>query len=553
MRRTNNLDTLAETPADYGLPHDAWRPRQYETVQWAQGLPSVGVLEASVGSGKSVYAASLSRDATTWVLTRTKFLQEQYGGLYKATVLKGRGNYPCVHPDAVPGSMCDDCIMKEDGMTHCLFPCEYLAQKARALASKFVALNYPYWLASAGMRKRLSQAEGYLVLDEAQNLSEVTLNWAGCTIDDGDRIVWRLPQFPVLSSRSNEPTLFIAHDDPIAQSVDWLQSCDSILSDHVTNLEGAKEPAQIKRRRACEKLQHKVEDTLTAMRLSTQDWYIRSGPTACTYRGRHVPGFVCRPLTAKYHFPSLFLGDYRTLAMSATIGSPMDFAQELGIREYDFRAVPNRYSPEARRVYLLDCPPMSNKNDNPEEREARFEKQADEIAKAIAWCPPDWCGLIHVTRKMEAGILANRLRMRGLSDRVWPMPGTGDETLATDQQVLAWHERKRQVPNSICLTWAFMEGYDGLDERINISAKVPFPRMGDPGSYENAWMTYSKSRYNAQTALVLEQQMGRTRRGRDQDYDIDGQFNGLCAIADGSWERVKSKFSADFKEALVEV
>jgi hypothetical protein len=43
--------------------------------------------------------------------------------------------------------------------------------------------------------------------------------------------------------------------------------------------------------------------------------------------------------------------------------------------------------------------------------------------------------------------------------------------------------------------------------------------------------------------------LGRTRRGREQDY---GEDNGFVAIADGNWTRVKKYLSQSLREAIVE-
>jgi len=94
-----------------------------------------------------------------------------------------------------------------------------------------------------------------------------------------------------------------------------------------------------------------------------------------------------------------------------------------------------------------------------------------------------------------------------------------------------------------------MEGYDGLEEKITISAKTPFPGLGD--EFERERMNYSGSMYLQRAAWKLEQSLGRTRRGREEDYDVEGERRGLVAIADGNWMRVKKYLSENFKEALV--
>jgi Rad3-related DNA helicase len=151
---------------------------------------------------------------------------------------------------------------------------------------------------------------------------------------------------------------------------------------------------------------------------------------------------------------------------------------------------------------------------------------------------------------MEAGLLADRLARRGLQDRVWvPPTEQGGKWLGTQEQMLAWETRKAEIPNSIMCAWQFHEGMDGLQERICIMAKVPFPNLST--EYEKQRMQYSHRFYNQRTAWKLVQALGRTRRGREQDYDTEEEMRGYVAIGDGNWTRVKRYLSEDFLEAMI--
>jgi len=113
----------SDDPRQSRLPHDRWRPKQRETAVWLTDI-----------SGSCI------------VLVKTKALQQQYGQQYGASVLFGRANYSCRHPDAL-GASCADCQHHLE-MHKCLFAgrCEYLLQKEQAKASPFTALSYAYWL-----------------------------------------------------------------------------------------------------------------------------------------------------------------------------------------------------------------------------------------------------------------------------------------------------------------------------------------------------------------------------------------------------------------------
>jgi len=228
----------------------------------------------------------------------------------------------------------------------------------------------------------------------------------------------------------------------------------------------------------------------------------------------------------------------RCVLMSATIGDFDTFAQELGIQAFEGRRVPSQWGPEQRPVYVLDVPKLNYKS--PPEH---FEQQARAIAEAINTVPRDWSGIIHVTRIKEAALLANRLARYGLQGRVW-VPEQGSTTWMAKQ----WAARKRKVPGSLMVSHAFHEGFDGLEERICVTAKVPYAYLGDP--YEQARQRRSGSFYLLRAAWSLQQQLGRTRRGREQDYDTADERRSLVLIADLNWTRVRKYLSTDFMESV---
>ena len=228
--------------------------------------------------------------------------------------------------------------------------------------------------------------------------------------------------------------------------------------------------------------------------------------------------------------------------MSATIGNTTDFTGELGISEFQYLSVPNQWGIETRPILDLKAPRMGRSAG-----ESEYNRQAQIIAKAILDCPPNWSGIIHVTRKSEASILARRLERYGLSGRMW----TPDEKWGTDIQIREWYLAKKKRPGLIAVSWTWHEGVDLTEERICIAAKVQFPYLGD--SFEQERMRYSNRTYLWRTATALEQSLGRTRRGEPEDYDLNGKREQLVAIADGNWTRVKSALSASFLESIVSV
>lgn len=521
------------TPQNYGLPHSTFRPHQEETIEWAldiAGQGQIAFVEQATGSGKSACAAATGSQYKTCVLTKKKALQDAYGEIYRARLLKGKANYPCIHPNkGTLDDTVDDCFVGDH--QECPYDCPYDLAKSAVLRSMFSSVNYAYWLSSHDFRKRM---DCFLFADEGHLLPDLAINHAGIKITEKERLRWELPFFPLLKTGKGNG-VFTRAEDPVEPALKWLKECLDTLYLRENELKRLEDKKALK---SCILKARKVQATIKALNLSQSDWYIRSGFM--------VGGFIAKPLTAKYHFNSYFTQDVTGMViMSATLGDFDTLAQELGITDFESRKVPSQWPPEARPVHVLDVPRL-NRNSSIQD----YEQQAKAIAEAIKSCPSDWSGIVHVTRKTEAQYLAQRLSRNGLDGRIWPAPEKyRGKFIGTGERVALWNERRKQYPNSIIVAWDMWEGYDGLDEKITIAAKCPYPNLGD--NFEKERMNYSNSMYLQRTAWALMQAMGRTRRGREEDYDTPGEIRGYCAIADMGYTRVMKYLSDDFKESLV--
>ena len=530
-----------DDPQWWKLPHKTFREYQLDSIIWALSVDGFGLLEAPTGSGKTGIAAATAMTGQTIAVCRTKNLQKvNYGQMYNAKVLFGKGNYRCAHPEN-EGASCAECLYVSKSMDReCEYSdeCGYLQAKWAARGAQFASLNYAYLLLTRG------HTPDALFLDEAHQIPDAVLDFVGCTVYEDDLTHWDLPFPPEANGTRGASMLFPA--PKVGEIVrPWLGTASDVLLDSSRQLREMDSALGRKEAVRCERMKEKIGRTRAILEEHPDDWFIVSGQRAMTMGGRRRPVFIARPLTARHHLPAAFLVAPRTILMSATIGKPEVLAEELGIDEYVSRAVPNQWEASRRPVRILDAPRLSHKSE-----EKDYDKQADVIAEAIKGCDPSWSGLIHVTRKKEARLLADRLAHRGLQDRIWVMPGWDGAYVPTDHQVGQWHDRLKRVSNSICLSWALQEGYDGLDEKIDICAKIQFPYLGDP--YEKARMEYSGNFYRQRTAYALEQSLGRTRRGREQDYDTQDERRGLVAIADGNYSRVKKYMSESLQEALLE-
>lgn len=522
-------------PNEYGLPYDTFRPGQLEAIQWAYGLEQPGIIQAPTGSGKTALPRAISQNHRTISLVRTKALQqENYADDMGFVPLFGRGNYPCPHPMAPLDAMADVCRHPAN-MTRCpvFTECAYFNQRNKASASRRASLNYAYWF---GVYSNWSPPE-YLVLDEGHQLPDLVLEWAGCTINDTHRVHWDLPIFPLITTGPMQD------GKTSERAVAWLTKVQHKITEayryYAQRQDDDAKAAQ--EARNAERFGVKISATLQAMAAAPNDWFIKSGPVALTNRsGEKVMGFTARPLTARHHFKRYFQnGEHKLLIMSATIGDPAVFAQELGIPEFEYHEVASAWSPQVRPVHALDVPRIGHNTG-----ESGYQKQAQVIAKSIRECPKTWDGIVHTSSIKQAHELARRLSSFGLGDRVWvPQKGT-----ATDDMIYQWGARMARYPGSIMVTWALGEGYNGTREKINIVAKVMYPALDE---FEQRRKSYNGKLFLQRAAWATEQALGRSRRGRPEDYDIDGKVNGFVAIADDSWRWIKGYLSPALRESIV--
>jgi Rad3-related DNA helicase len=460
-------------------------------------------------------------------LVKTKTLQlDNYRDGYGFDVLMGRANYKCIRYSG----WCNACpyVGKTGSMRNCpdYHDCHYVLAREQVKASPRRSINSAYFLAAPWAREEPGQV---LVCDEADELPDLVCDHAGVEVSERQRREWELPAFPrVRSARSNV-------GQPFLEMTGWLEKARDVLRREWQAL-GKRSDAR--RLAQCERLGIEIGRAYNAMAWSDEGWHLQSG------NGK----LVAKPLTARHHFPGWFGAAQTVVLMSATIGGDgSTLAQGLGIGDgYAFQSVPNRWPAEDRPVWIpADAPRIGGKA-----KLADYEHQADLAARAILDCPPDWSGLVLCTSKAETKRVADRLARRGLQDRVWVTPEKhGGRWAGTETHAALWEERRQRVPGSLCVSWNFWRGYDGLDERIVLAMKTPFAPRGEPGSYQAEKVRADGAMYHWRAANRLAQGCGRTRRGRDEDY---GEGTGLVGVLDQNFRMVKKHLPRDFLEAVVQ-
>ncbi len=501
--------------------HELNRPYQLKTYQnIVESSQSYIVVEAPTGSGKSAYAAQCGNDGhRTMALVRTKSLQEQYSRSYDFKVVKGKGSYECLHNFVPTCDMCriDELELKQD----CKMSCPYPLAVSYMMDSQLASLNYTKYLTELRPKGLVeSYNPRILFLDEAHQLSDIVIEWSGCTIPWNDYLRQYIEPEEIVPD--------LPQAIGVSFAVDWLGSLAVSLDENEPYLPRRHPtPEQVKTWRRWAVLLSKVENTLELVDQGTDLWYAQSD---------EYVGFKLKPLTARFHFKDLFNAP-KVVMMSATIGNHSAFLAELGIREnYESIVVPNVWPGPMRPILDLDVPAITAKSS-----ETDLQEHARVIGKTINDCPDEWNGLIHVTSESMANSLGHRLKK--LTKRpVWiPQKGMGTE-FAINQ----WIEFERRQKGAIACTWQFFEGVDLPNLNINITARVPYPDMKD--TFEKLRFDFDPRAAVVRVANTLQQQQGRNRRGHETHYG--GDADKLNCIADAKWRKIKWAFGESFLEAI---
>ncbi len=501
--------------------HPLDREYQLETYQSiVESRQNYIVVEAPTGSGKSAYAAQCGNDGyRTMALVRTKSLQEQYSRSYDFKIVKGKGSYECLH-NFVP--TCDMCRLDDkEAKNQCLSTCPYPGAVHAMMGSKLASLNYSKYLTELRPKGLVDNYNAsILFLDEAHQLSDIVIDWSGCTIPWNDYLRQYIEPEEIVPD--------LPQAIGVSFAVDWLGSLAVSLDDNEPYLPRRyPTPEQVKTWRRWDSLKRKVDNTLELVDQGTDLWYAQSD---------EYVGFKLKPLTARFHFKDLFNAP-KVVMMSATIGNHSAFLAELGIRNnYESIVVPNVWPGPMRPILDLDVPAMTYKATEDDRRE-----HARVIANTINDCPSEWNGLIHVTSKIKARDLGQRLK--NLTGRpVW-IP---DNDMDTEWALAKWLEFDKRHRGALACTWNMHEGIDLPNLNINITAFVPYPDLGD--RFEKLRFDFDPRAAQVRVANTMQQEQGRNRRGHEAHYG--GIADKLNAIADSKWRRLKWAMSQDFIEAI---
>lgn len=546
----NSPEKIAEFKKDFphiddvileNFPFDYPRLGQFDLIQDINDAIQQGykyiILEAGTGTGKSVVATTLAKIyGSAYILTMTKQLQEQYKKEFEFPLVKGRGNFGCLHDNfdstcdmgtckTTPSSSKFSCpygvsknpvldaeLAFDDSFGGAVFfqsqnHCNYWQQKANAINSSITLMNYDYAILELNYVKHFGP-RSLLILDEAHNIENKLM-------------------------KTMEVNLFnrrIEKDINKTLSPQILK--DGQLKDWILEIEAIKESyddADIKNfpinkadrfRSTISKLK-KLKINLES---EPNNWVIDSNNEGVSFKPLKVHHYAKDNLL-KYGDVCIFL--------SATVLSHKMFSKWLGLdpNEVYHIKVDSPFDPEKRPIALTLAGKMS-KN--------RIKKTAPKtipILQDILEKHKNDKGLIHTNSyKCQKYINENLNNSRLISHSSF------------NRESVLKHFEEDENP-LVLVSPSMSEGVDlPYDKcRFQVIYKIPFPFLGD----KQVFMRQKRDKrwYAYKTVMTLMQTYGRGMRAEDDycyTYILDSDVNLLFKSP-----LYRSLVPNFFKEAIV--
>ncbi|MCQ2964173.1 MAG: ATP-dependent DNA helicase [archaeon] len=523
------------------FPFENPRSGQLEIIAEIEEAISKGfkyiVLEAGTGTGKSAIATTLARMyESAYILTMTKQLQNQYAQEFGFPLVKGRGNFDCLHDNLE--STCDmgDCktaptnskffcpygIAKnptlsgseafEDSHGSSLYfqsenHCYYWQQKANAINSPITLMNYDYALLELNYVKHFG-TRSLLILDEAHNIENKLMRNMELNLYN-KRLEKDIKKVISPSTLKSEET------------GEWIMEIDAIKDayDNIELKDLSKNKAD--RIRSTTLRLKQLHDNLDK---EPKNWVIDADEHGVSFK----------PLRVHHYAESNLLqyGDV-VIFLSATILSHKMFAKWLGLdpNEVYHIKVDSPFPVNKRPIEMVLAGKMSN---------TRIKHTAPKtipILEKILERHKGDKGLIHTNsykcqNYITRHLYNSRLISHGANNR---------------ERVLQYFEEEENP--LVLVSPSMSEGVDlPYDKcRFQVIYKIPFPYLGD--KQVNMRRKRDQRWYAYKTVMTLMQAYGRGMRAEDDScvtYILDSDIKMLLKSP-----MYRSLIPEFFKEAIV--
>lgn len=524
---------------------------------------NVIILDAPTGAGKTIIGESVRQVMQTQnyrkalYLCTTKSLQEQFlHDFGNAKLIKGRSNYPTFDDpdlfklhgsrridashcskksfDAADLPLCGQCEFadadkrlwnarehdEDEGklrVSHCHFchpwqSCPYEIAKREALDARLAVANTAYLLTEANYVGMFGYSETYerpnfpfFIIDEADTLESVLMGFVEVSMSPRSIKEYDLP----LPAKVTKPSSWLEWAE-IARK--QLTSLAIKSGQEVNSYDNDPPPLNTKRRneRIVRDLQT-VQYAESALRTEPDNWVLD---------GYKEGGVTLKPVTIGSHTRRLlWKHSTKFLLMSATVISPDQMAQDLGLTEHEFGfvSVDSNFPPERRPIHVNPRANMTNKT-----KEAEWPKMVKAVSEVLDRHPGERV-LVHTVSYAWTKHLHDALRITPHGSRLL--------SYSSAQERESTLETYKARPDGVLLAPSLDRGIDLPYDMCSVIVitKVPYPNLGDKQINKRFYGTGQggKNWYITETIRSIVQMTGRGMRHRDDyctTYILDGQF-----------------------------
>jgi ATP-dependent DNA helicase DinG len=494
------------------------------------------LLEGPVGMGKTLYGYLVGQmvGARINYICSTKPLQEQFHSDFSdSRILKGRNNYKaadsyltCDKCNYKKGKGCSLCLpfVREDGSIiaeSSKRKCPYVKAKKIAQASDCAVLNTQYFLTanhfgaagndnyagSLGFNPNLKISEGFAnrgvsIFDEADELEKALMGFIELTI--GPKILEFFKETPPSShSRWSKRTAWLSQLYEKIREYIREETEDCIESDE-------DEDPFLK---TCKETLIKIDDVKSDIEKLSDNTAEDQEPWVYEIKDKSV---IFRPVrVGKYGEKYLFKHSIINIVMSGTVLSPEEFADNIGLKDFEFIRIESNFPAERRPVFVKPVASMTYKNK---------DTSMPVIAKECLRIRQNYPGrmLIHTVSYELTRYLQDFFADNLLSSISYTQASERD--LAIDEL--------RKTKDGILLAPSMDRGVNLKDDlcRIVVIPKIPFPSLGDKQISRRSRQPTKRDGevwYRANTLRTIIQMTGRGMRHREdwcRTFIIDEQF-----------------------------
>lgn len=465
-------------------------------------------------AGEFTYEAEMNELPAhgTFVLTITKSLQDQYVDLFEDTnVLKGKSNYICDVDNNFDVETAP-CVFIPRLREECWKDnrCPYYNSRNSTLVSQFATLNYSMFMALPDHVKKRE----YLVCDEASELDEELIKKFSSELYYSKLDFYGIKYTPLVVDDYNKTRT-------------WIEEVDASVQDKINQMLDTFSNKQNKMTPADKTKLSFLKNLHISLSTSLSLW------NTCEFViDRDTGRVLITPLRANNLAKYIFNYGDKILLMSATIIDHKNFAQQLGITDYEYIEVGSEFDPKRSPIYVSGKYKINYQNMN------KVMPLICEQIKEIVKQHKEDKGIIHTHSFNITSIIQKKLEKT--SDRYL---FRDEET--TNEEILNYHKESDEP--TVLVSPSLSYGVDLKDDlaRFQVICKLPYLPLSSKRI--KRLFEIDKDWYEDKMLNTLVQASGRaTRSLKDHSitYILDGNVINVL-------KRAKSKLPKHFLDRVM--